>query len=424
MCLVTSVMGESIVPHLIQVIEEGSWGTKFSAATCFSLLTHSKAAESALIGLIKKGQLNYDARRAVVEALGIIGADWCASYLIKYLKYGLWIEDPNEYHIQSSVDKDHIAKLYSYVIPALAKFAAKSTDHNVSHTIFEYLADLITQKELNCYSFPGMLITSIGHEFTPCSIDALINIWGNSEHEILQELCCEILGYIAPVRAAQYLLNKASSPATPDVIRRAASIALGEIRHPLAAEKLAIKLKHSGTDQTYLDWAFSTLYALPADWSGLSDYVDELLAYDNEQGCQLRYSLALKRDGRCQTTLVEYLDHHKPYIRWTSALALARLLGPNSRKYLDQRFEEASNVLERCGLYAAVIHAGNYEEVGALHKGLCELETFSSLRSVWKLEMLDAFRIVHTFDDRAFRLWAKVSKIGQRQLEYFIKLVP
>lgn len=420
-----SALGERIVSHLVRVIAKGSWDSKVAAAACFSGLGRSDEAERALIDLLKEGG-NFDAERLAVEALGRLGADGWSYDLVGYAKFGMWRFDDSNGLIPISIYP--FEKLSSYVLEALARFAAKAAKPERASSIINQLTDFIELRKEKLPQFgegdSHTLVARLGPEFTERSVDAMIEQWGNSADERLQRLCTEVLRDVAPLRAAKFLLQKATSPAASDSVRRGASIALGELRVPQVAQRLADALRDAATDRTHLDWAFSTLYAVSADWSGLSDYADELLANENEQANQLRYSLALKGDDRCRKELIERLDDPRHYNRWTSALALARLLGPESRPYLDHRAEDAGDDIERCGMYAAVIRAGDHEKAGALHEALCVSSGLPLLYSVWKLEILDAFRVAQTFDARAFPLWGQASRVGARQLQYFDALSP
>jgi HEAT repeat protein len=421
---IASALGGRIIPHLVHVIAKGPWYSKQAAAACFSGFSCSDEAERPLLDLLKEGG-NFDAERLAVEALGRLGADGWSYNLVEYAKSGVWRLDRSGL---DRVSQYPFEKLSSYVLEALARFAAKAADPDRVYSIFHQLTDFIQLRKEELPHFgPGnshTLVAQLGPEFTERSVDAMIKQWGNSTDELLQRLCTELLRDVAPLRAAKFLLETAISPAASDSVRRGASIALGEIRVPQVAQRLADTLKDTATDRTILGWAFSTLYAVPVDWSGLSDYVDELLSHDNEQANQLRYSLAFKGDDRCRKELIERLDDPRPYNRWTSALALARLLGPESRPYLDHRAEDAGDDLERCGMYAAVIRAGDHEKVSALQEALCASTTLPLLYSVWKLELLDAFRVAKAFDERVFPLWRQASQVGARQLQYFDALSP
>lgn len=420
---IASALGGRITPHLVRVIAKGPWDSKQAAAACFSGLSRSDDATRPLIDLLKVGE-DFDAGRHAVEALGRLGADGWSYELVKYAKSGRWGFDDDSG--LERVSMYPFEKLSSYVLEALARFAAKAANRERAHSLCRELTDLIQLREemLPHYGAGNshMLVSRLGPEFTERSVDAIVAQWGNSTDERLQGLCTEVLRDVAPLRAATFLLKTATSPTAFDSVRRGASIALGEIRVPQVAQRLAAALKDPATDRTHLDWAFSTLYAVPADWSGLSDYVNELLAYDNQPAKQLSYSLALKGDDRCSKELIDRLDDPRDYNRWTAALALARLLGPESRSYLEHRAEDAGDDLERCGMYAAVIRAGDHEKAGALHEALRASTTLPLLYSVWKLEILDAIRIAKTFDERAFPLWRKASQVGTRQLQYFDNL--
>lgn len=415
---VASALGERIVPHLVRAIAEAPWGSKRAAAACFSGLRDSDEVAMPLVELLEKGR-NFETERLAIEALGRLGASGWAYELEQYAKRGIWrLDDSGGLR---GVSKYPFEKLSSYVLEALTRFAAKVADPDSARSIFQQLTGFIRLREekLPSHRNSHALVARLGHEFTERGIDAMVEQWGNSTDEQLQRLCMDILRDVAPLRAAKFLLETAASPAESDSVRRAASIALGEIRAPQVAQRLADTLRDSATDRAHLDWAFSTLYAVPADWSVLSVYADELLNYDNEQANQLRFSLAFRGDDRCRKELVERLDAADPYNRWTSALALARLLGPESRPYLDHRAEDAGDDMERCGMYAAVIRAGDHEKAGALHEALCAVTTLPLLKSVWILEILDAFRVAKTFDERAFPLWRRAARVGARQLQYF-----
>jgi hypothetical protein len=240
----------------------------------------------------------------------------------------------------------------------------------------------------------------------------------------MQELCIEVLHQIAPLRAEKFLQEAATATSLPASVRRSASIALGEIRHPQAAQRLATALRDPAVDRTYLDWAFSTLSAVSVDWSGASDYIDEVLGQGDEPSRQLRYSLALRGDDPRMPELIDQLNDSEPYNRWTAALTLVRILGPESRRYLDGRAEVARDNLERCAMYAALVRAGEFDKVGSLHEALQATDRIPQLSSVWKLEILDALRTAGTFDARAFSLWRMEARVSWRQLQYFDALSP
>ena len=64
-------------------------------------------------------------------------------------------------------------------------------------------------------------------------------------------------------------------------------IALGEFAILVPARLLADALRDPSVDRAHLDWAFSTLYAVPADWSGTDDFVETLIDGDLEVSARL-----------------------------------------------------------------------------------------------------------------------------------------
>lgn len=415
---VASTLGVEIVPHLARAISLAPWSSKLTAAVCFSGLKSSRATEDPLIEILKTAG-NFDAERLAIESLGRLGANQWSYELERFARRGIWKPDSDA---PGRISNYAFEKISSYVLEALTRFAATAADRDNAERMFRDLASFIALRQThlpNVLLSSYMLVERLSREFTVWSVDPLILHWGSSTDDDLQRLCTDILREIAPVRAAKYLLETAISPTKSESVRRGASFALGELRVPQVAQRLADTLRNPMVDRTFLDWAFSTLYAIPADWSGLSSYVEELLAQDNEQADQLHYSLAFKGDNRCQKDLIERLDDSRPFTRWTSALALARLLGPKARVYLEHRADDTGDAFERCAMYAAIVRAGDHEKGRALHNALTEATEVSSLPSIWKLEILDAFRVVKPFNARAFPLWRDANQVGARQLQYF-----
>lgn len=418
---VASMLGGQIVPHLIRVISSAPWDSRIKAAVCFSGLKWSNETEDSLIEILKFGR-DFDAERFAIESLGRLGAREWAFELERYARSGFWMSDTD----RTGIWKDPFQKLSSYVLQAFTRFATV-TDRAEADRMFRYLTNFIALREThlpNTRPNSYMLVEPLKYEFTEWSVDPLIWRWSRSSDENLQILCMDILREIAPLRAAKFLLETAISPTNSTSVRQSASTALAELRVPQVAQRVSDTLKDPEVDRTFLEGAFSTLYALPADWSNLSEYVNEILSRDNEDTAQLHYSVALRGDNRYQKTLIERLDDSNPFHRWTSALALARLLGRKARAYLEHRAEDAGDVIERCGMYAAIIRAGDHEKAHALHDALTEATDLPWLPSIWKLEILDALRTVKIFDGRAFPLWRDANQVGKRQLQYFDALVP
>lgn len=416
----TSILGNKILPHLVQAISTGPWRSKTKAAICFSGLKDSDETEQPLIQILQSGR-NFDAERLAIESLGRLGAYGWAHELERYARCGIW--KPNSERLSEYA----FEKLSAYVLDAFTRFATLAVDPANAHQTFRELTSLMEFRESQLRNrWPNSydLVRRLSHEFAEWSIDAIIEHWGQSENEDLQLLCMNVFRDIAPLQAANFLLETAISSTKSNLVRCGAAIALGEIRLPQVAQRLAETLKDPSVDRRHLGWAFSTLYAVPVDWSGLSWYVDEVLAGEPQQACQLRYSLAFKGDDRCRTDLIDGLDHSEPFIRWSSALSLSRLLGPQARDYLEQRDERAELPFESTVLYAAMVRAGDHDKAEQLHYALQGVPDVLQVNSVWKLEVVDAFRGVETFDQRAFSLWRQATRVGTRQLQYFEALAP
>ncbi|HEX6649718.1 MAG TPA: TIR domain-containing protein, partial [Pyrinomonadaceae bacterium] len=370
-----------------------------------------------------KGKRNFDVYRSAIESLGRVGAHTWAKSIEELATLGS-LEPKSTY--DSGFDEHAFGKLSTYVLLALARFAAHATDPQRADTMFSRLAKFIELRESNLQRFglvdSFLVMESVHHEFTERGVDPAIRHWGKSSQAHLQVLCNNLLREVAPLRVAGFLLDTATSIDKSNSVRRTAALALGEIRVQSVAQLVADALRNPATEKTYLDSAFSSLYAVPADWSGLSAYIDSLLQNDNHETYKLQYSLALKGDDRCQKGLIERLDHQHPFERWTAAMALARLLGDKARSHLEHRAEDAGDPLERCGMYAAIIRAGDSEKTPALHEALQQAGDAPYMYTIWQLEILDAFRIGRSFDERAFSLWQAAIRVRSRQVEFFDRM--
>jgi len=410
-------LGSKIAPHLLKVLIEAPWNSKTSATPCYGGIEATNKIVTPIIDILKHGE-NFENERMAIEALGYLGANAWAFDLAEYAKSGIWAFQLPQYGKNGEhISKYPFGKLASYVLEALARFVARSNEIN-NRALFKQLTEFLLLYNKEEPGGPN-LVERHKHEFTGSSVDLLIDEWLRGSNVVLQELAADLLGSIAPVRAARYLLQVATSPSTPPSLQRSASVALGEIRHPVVAQLLADALRDEDTPKQNLEWAFSTLYAVPIDWTGTEAYVDEVLNSSEEPSAQLQYSLAMQGDSRCRTDLESRLDADTPFKRWSSALALARLLGSKGRELLEHRAEDASDSIERCAMWAALIRCGDHSKVSSLHEALTETTTLPLLRTIWQIELLDVFRQVPSFDDRAFGLWRIAAGLGVRQVQYF-----
>ncbi len=413
-------LGAGIAPYLTDVIRRGEWFAKTAAAKCFGGLHPTDAVVDPLVAILEEGG-DFDAERPAVESLGFLGAVRQASALVGYSRTGSWRNRFDDFDEDSGESPYEFAKLASYVLEALTRFLANAESADDSKNLVEMITAYVARFDVvraNRSPSAVDLIERHVHEFTGWSIDPVIAHWGQSENRELQLLCMRILGAVAPVRAARFLLKTAVSPSTEPRVRAEAAIALGEIRHQKAAELLAEALRDSSIDRTHLEWPLSTLYAVPIDWHGTESFVEEVLAGDGEPARQLRYSLALRGDRRVAAKLESLLDSEESHERWTAALALARLFGADALPLLEQRAEDAGEATERCGQFAALVRAGDGAGAAALHGALMVPPFLPHLRTVWKAEIIGAFRAAPDFDPRAFGLWRTTAWLGARQVQY------
>ncbi len=89
---VASTLGVQIVPHLVRAISSAPWGSKMTAAICFSGLTSSHETEGPLIEILKSAG-DFDAERLAIESLGRLGTQHLAYELERFAMHGVWKSD-------------------------------------------------------------------------------------------------------------------------------------------------------------------------------------------------------------------------------------------------------------------------------------------------------------------------------------------
>jgi len=416
-------LGPAIAGYLARTIAEGQWHSKRAAAACYAGFETNPDIEAPLVAMLERGG-DFDAERIAIEALTNLGADRWAADLVTYARYGTW--RPGYPLDLVPISTYAFEKLSSYVLEALTRFVANARNRARVDSLFRLLTEFLREREQllpNSAPTGYDLVERHTSRFTGWAIDPMIEHWGRSGNASLQRLCVDALRRVAPLRAAGFLLGTAIDRRGDHGVRTGASIALGDIRDSGAARLLADALRDPSVDRAHLDWAFSTLYAVPADWSGTDDFVATLIDSDSEVSPRLLYSLALRGERGIEPRLVARLDHKDSFTRWTAALSLARLLGAGSRAALQRRVDAASDQIERCGFLAALVRAGDETASARLHDMLREVTVLPLLQYVWKLEILDAFRLPPVIDPRAFRVWSDVARLNPIKVQYFEALV-
>ena len=417
----TAGLGPAVIPHLGRCLAGGGWNSKMLASACYAGLKDTPEAQAPLLAIFEAGG-DFDAERLAVEAMGRLGADGWAWNIDRYACTGRWSRVSGER--DDDVSNYPYGKLWSYALVAQARFVARGRGQDTVATLFGPLDTALRRSRERARNVsPNALseILGIAHEFTVRSVDPLIDRWGSDPDAELQKLCMDLLGRIAPLRASAFLMQVATDSGRADDVRLAASIALGEIRTQDTAERVAQAMAEADDHAGHLGWAATNLMAAGGDWSGSAAFVQRTLDGGGEPAAQLSYSLAVRGDDRCRAALVQGLSAATSFERWTSALALARLLGPASLPHLEHRAADAADDLERAGMLAALIRAGAHDRATELQQALQALGLLAQLRSIWRLEMLEALRLAGPEHAGAFEAWRQEALVSERALLYFQK---
>lgn len=410
--------GPAIAPHLVRALREGSWDTKLAAVQFFSGLGRNPAIEASLVAILKEGG-DFDAERHALEALGRLGADGWAWDVEHHARTGRWQRLEHERRDERS---DYAYdKLWAYGVEGLTHMLARCTDRARIDTLVRLL-DATIQYQQDHLPNAGLsavtIVAGLASELNERHVDPIVAAWGDHADAQRRELCCRLLGAIAPVRAAPYLLAVATDPAAPENARIWASVALGELRCRTVAEQLSRTVARPGIALVGLEFAASALYPAGGEWSANPAFYQPVAESGHETGSQLRYGLAVRGDARCRDRLEANLDSTQSFVRWPAALALARLLGPDAEPLLRHRVDAADNPLERAAMLAAEIRIGLPGRCAALHEQLQQVDSLSQLRSLWRMEIVDTFR----FDAGGaplFDAWRREMLLSDRVLAYF-----
>lgn len=411
--------GESIVPHLERCIRQGNRHVRTAAPAFFGGLHGSQQAAQALVGVLADAG-DFDAERSAIQALGWLGADGYAWNVDRHVRFGQWTYETS--WLDGKADQVSLYeydKLWSAGVEALVRMLAHATDsrHDIPR-LLGLLGDALLRqaKELPGASLSGAaIVAGLAHLFSGRHIDPLIRGWGQHASLTLRCLHLDILAAIAPVRVTDHLIALATQTANPPQLRHCASGALAEIRHRDASRKLADCLAGAGHDDdealSALGWAASTLYVAGGERGDNAAFYDALADDPGEAGAQYRFALAVRGDHSASDRLVDLLDHADAHQRRPAALALARLNGPAALPMLRARLHDAGDELERSVLLAACIHAGETAHADALHAALQGVNSLQQLRSIWRQEIVGAFRRLP--DDLRYDAWCRQALIGE-----------
>jgi hypothetical protein len=410
--------GPTIAPHLVRALRAGNWDTKLAAVHFFSGLHRDRAIEASLVAILEEGG-DFDAEGKALEALGRLGADGWAWDVEHHARTGRWHRLETERRGEWS---DYAyGKLWSCGVEGLTHMLARCTDRARIDTLVRLLDEVIQHQQEHLPNAGLSAVTfviGLASELNERHVDPIVATWGEHADAARRQLCGALLAAIAPVRVAPFLLSVATDPAAPAEVRTWASVALGELRSRTVAEQLSRTLAQPGIDITELDFAASTLYAAGGEWSANPAFYQAVAGNSHEPGSQLRYALAVRGDARCREKSVADLDSKQSFVRWPAALALARLLGPDAEPLLRHRADAADNPLERAAMLAAEIRIGLPGRIDALHEQLQQVSSLSQLRTLWRMEIVDAFRC-DAGGAPLFDAWRHEMMLNDRMLAYF-----
>ena len=335
--------------------------------------------------------------------LGFLGANQWYYTLQEFAQTGTW-GSKAQYEDHYSFEK-----LSSYVLEALVRFMGHEKETHNRYTLYSSIRDFARvkdEKHPNRFPRAADLIERAGYVLSARSVDAFTGAWEHETNDEWRQLTCRLLGVIRSIRSAGFLFDIVTDLRQSDDVRTSASIALGELRDIRVAERLASRIREGGPEINSLAFAFSTLRMVPTDWSGTQSFAERILQFgESELTWRLRYSLAVVGDKSVKAALINQLDSKHSMARWSAALGLARMLGPESRHEIEGRLEESDNALERSAIAASLVFAGDVRRIEDLHAQLCETPQLVSLSSVWSAAILSAFKAAPSFEPRAFDLW-------------------
>lgn len=394
-----ALLGASAVPRLLNAIRNGSWDTKLRAAPCFAALQGEWSAKNGLYDLLKVR--DFDVQRLAIEAVGHLGYRDIRLSIVRLASYDSLDEDGY------SITDYAFGKLYAYAIEALARLFAKSGDRET----IEYLTDFsLLSAGRKDWFHVDMSIEDGFEDLTPAAADGLINTWLRHKEQHLRIHALNGLARLRLQRTLPAIASVLSDALEDDKVQREAGIALGGFGSSAAARSLADLLNRDPGGPGII-WAFSTLYAQPIEWPDCSRQIASALESDDEVRQQMRLSLGWRGDVSVRSAIEKGLSEQDDFVRGTSALALAHLLGPGALEALYDLADEAANEWERVFILSAQTHAGMKGRGDGLHAALQQFNLLQRLRPVWKREILSAMALADGSTRRA-ELWAEIA--GER----------
>ncbi|MGY3446748.1 MULTISPECIES: TIR domain-containing protein [unclassified Bradyrhizobium] len=388
------ILGPQVAQHLLTIIENETWHAKTAVSPCFSAFVGDSVVRSATYQLLQSKDI--DVQRIAIEALGYAAASESAYSIAETARYGR----PGQVDRYRTIDKYTMGKLAYYAIQATLRIFARIGEASLLQSCEELLRDFQQAVRDEDYSWDIDLVMG---ELEPRAADALIARWLTHPEDKYRGHAMVGLGHLRLRRTVPRL----ASFLEDDSIGVGAGIALGNIVHPEAARHLAAIIGDGATCPG-IGWALSALYGLRIDWPQCSELAFSIAQGDDEIAAQMRYSLAVRGEKSVLQALDKRLNASDPFIRGTSAIALARLLGTSAKPLLEDRERETSEPIESLLVLTALIHSGSHHLVTELDKALQKFPMFSRLRPIWTREILGAFIAVEGAHSTRAALWAEI----------------
>lgn len=388
-------VGPDAIPLLLDRIERGEWFAKVVATPAFAAFRGDPAALAGLTRLAENSDI--DGQRKALEALGHVADSGWAGFARDISYFG------TAKGARNVVDAYSFGKFGHFgVIGVLNMFAGDGDP--IALGIVEDMVEKADEVLSSGQSLDFEVEQMMRSMTFPAAADALIGRWLNRPSERLRRFALIGLGALRLHRTIDIVAAKLGSEPDP-IAEAAAGIALGETIEARAAKVLAEMLARRPPSPGML-WAFSTLYALDADWPADSPVATCLREQDDVTG-QMLLTLGYRREQRYRADMEDGLQAATPWARATSASALARLLGSEAQPQLSPLAEEGSSELERTLALAALIHAGREDLGDRLHAELRQFRQLHMLRRCWKREILSAVAVA--CGPRTAQLWAEMA---------------
>ena len=416
-------LGSPIVGHLVEAIGRGPEDTKWLAHHYFAGLEWSTDTQEPLVEILTDRAPNLDACRHAIEALGCLGMPAnCVAGVANFARTTCWE--------QGRLDRYAFEKLGPAAIRAIARSAGKASTRDDAHWILSQLSALVLLREEEFpkrYPSSYDFVQGVAEDFSVATFDYLMQIWGGHERLQFRQLAVDILAHVAPIRATDFLLEVIAKHDVSQLeLSESAALALAEIVDEDPAGRVAKAYEQATQRRALLGLPLVMLFPVLGDRGGATVGVEAVLKRFPGAASYLEYALALRGDHRLKTSTIDHLNSSFSEQRWMAALSLGRLLKDEAHDPLRVRLDEAGDDVECAAFCAALIRSGDPGFADRFQSALqsaLRSGRFRSLPTIWRLEVLEAFRSLRHFGGDAFGLWREAVGVMEVQQRRFEKLL-